>query len=245
MKINFNSRTWHFWISAVLAVPILIVSVTAVFIAHDKSLGLKDIPVAAHWLPGYAPAGGKDARGVELRAALVARDGSTWLGVKGGLVHAAEGGSRIVESFSGEEVRGLAESAAGILVATKKGVWLGDGERWQTVLAGESWSVGGDGGTRVQAVLKDRGLFESADGGRTWAAGSAMAALVALPEPPAEDMTLAKLVMDLHTGRALLGKNAMWLWIDAIGLVMAFLAATGIYLWWRGLRRRQQVPTHG
>lgn len=245
MKLDFNSRTWHFWISAVLAVPILIVSVTAVFIAHDKSLGLKEIPVSASWLPGYGTNGKKDPYGVELRTALVARDGSTWLGVKGGLVHALDTQSRVVDVFSGEEVRGLAESAAGILVATKKGIWLGDGKSWQRVLAGESWSVSGGASGPVQAVLKDRGLVESADGGRTWQPAPAMTALAALPEPPAEEMTLGKLVMDLHTGKAILGKNAMWLWIDAIGLVMAFLSATGIYLWWRGLRRKQQLPAHG
>lgn len=245
MKIGFNSRTWHFWISAALAVPILIVSATAVFIAHDKSLGLKEIPISASWLPGYGSSGKKDIRAVELRTSLVARDGSTWLGVKGGLVHAHDGRSRVVELFSGEEVRGLAESAAGILVATKKGIWLGDGESWQPVLAGESWSVGGGSSGPVQAVIKDRGLLESADGGRTWQPAAAMAALAALPEPPAEEMTLGKLVMDLHTGKAIVGKNAMWLWIDAIGLVMTFLSATGIYLWWRGLRRKQQLPAHG
>ncbi|HRP96840.1 MAG TPA: hypothetical protein PL143_11350 [Rhodocyclaceae bacterium] len=245
MKIGFDSRTWHFWISAILAVPILIVSATAVFIAHDKSLGLREIPVAAGWLPGYVLTDGNEAHAIELRTALVAADGSTWLGVKGGLVRAEGGRSEVVETLAGEEVRGLAESPAGLLVATKKGIWLGTGEDWRRVLDGEGWSVGSAGGERLQAVLKDRGLLESTDGGLTWQPAAAMAALAALPEPPTEELTLGKLVMDLHTGKAFLGKRAMWVWIDAIGLVMTFLSATGIYLWWRGLRRKQQLPAHG
>lgn len=242
MKIGFSSRTWHFWISAALALPILIVSVTAVFIAHDRSLGLKDIPVSAGWLPGYTAAPAKDALKAELRAALVTRDGAIWLGVKGGLVRMQDGRATLVELFAGEEIRGLAETSAGILVATKKAVWLGENENWQPVLRGESWHVGSNGNGRVQAVLKDRGLLESTDGGRQWQTAPAMAALAALPQPPVEEMTLGKLVMDLHTGKAFLGKNAMWLWIDAIGLVMSFLSVTGIYLWWRGLRRKSQLP---
>ena len=245
MKIGFNTRSWHFWISAALAAPILIVSTTAVLIAHDKSLGLKEIPVSAGWLPGYAAPGRKAAQETELRAALVARDGSTWLGVKGGLVRTQDGAGRVVAAFTGEEVRSLAETAAGILVATKKGVWLGSGDSWQQVLRGEAWQIGSGADGRLHAVVKDRGLLESNDGGRQWQPAAAMAALAALPKPPAEEMTLGKLVMDLHTGKALLGKNAEWLWIDAIGMVMSFLSATGIYLWWRGLRRKSRLPAQG
>lgn len=240
MKASFNSRTWHFWISALLAVPILIVSVTAIFIAHDKSLGLKDIPVAAGWLPGYA--GERGGHETELRAVLVAADGSTWLGAKGGLVHTHDDRTTLVAAFAGEEVRSLAETATGILVGTKKGVWLGRGDDWQQVLRGEVWHIAGAPDGTLRAVLKDRGLLESGDGGRRWEAAQAMAALHALPQPPAEALTLGKLVMDLHTGKAFLGKQAMWLWIDAVGLVMAFLSATGIYLWWRGLRRKSRLP---
>lgn len=241
MRIGFNSRTWHFWISALLALPILIVGVTAVFIAHDRSLGLKEIPVAAGWLPGYAGEG-KGRHETELRAALVAADGSTWLGAKGGLVRTRDGDAALVAAFAGEEVRSLAETPAGILVGTKKGVWLGRDEDWHQVLRGEVWQIAGAPDGTLRAVLKDRGLLESTDGGLRWQVAPAMAALDALPRAPMEELTLGKLVMDLHTGKAFLGKNAMWLWIDVIGVVMAFLSVTGIYLWWRGLRRKSQLP---
>jgi hypothetical protein len=42
--------------------------------------------------------------------------------------------------------------------------------------------------------------------------------------------------MDLHTGKALLGKHAEWLWIDLVGGALLFLSLTGVYLWWRGRR---------
>lgn len=56
-----------------------------------------------------------------------------------------------------------------------------------------------------------------------------------------ERITLGKLMLDLHTGRAFLGKEAEWIWIDLLGLVWVFLGGTGLYLWWHAQTRRRNV----
>ena len=56
MKLSFNSRKWHAWLSFTLALPILLVAVTAILIAHSQKLGFRDIKVDPSWLPGYAMA---------------------------------------------------------------------------------------------------------------------------------------------------------------------------------------------
>ena len=43
MKLNLKARSWHTWASIILALPILIVGASAVFIAHKKSLNTEDI----------------------------------------------------------------------------------------------------------------------------------------------------------------------------------------------------------
>lgn len=82
--MKYNNRRWHSWISAILALPILIVGLTAIFIAHDKALGLKKMGVSAEWLPGYGQTKSEHA---ELRATLPLADGGLWLAAKGGLMH--------------------------------------------------------------------------------------------------------------------------------------------------------------
>jgi hypothetical protein len=43
MRFNFNARNWHNWISIILVLPILIVAITAIFIAHHKALGMEQL----------------------------------------------------------------------------------------------------------------------------------------------------------------------------------------------------------
>jgi hypothetical protein len=50
-------------------------------------------------------------------------------------------------------------------------------------------------------------------------------------------LPLARVIRDLHTGEALLGHDAEWIWNDIVGGTMTFLALTGVYLWWKGQRR--------
>jgi uncharacterized iron-regulated membrane protein len=57
-----------------------------------------------------------------------------------------------------------------------------------------------------------------------------------------ERVTLGKLMLDLHTGKAFFGKEAEWIWIDLLGGVWVFLGFTGIYLWWRTQTKRRMRP---
>ena len=74
-----SSRLVHLWSGVLLAVPMFIVGVTAVFIAHKDALGLKDMPV------GFMPAGME--REHELRSVAQDASGQLWLGGQQGLVH--------------------------------------------------------------------------------------------------------------------------------------------------------------
>jgi hypothetical protein len=244
MQLKFNSRTWHNWISVILAVPILIVAVTAVFIAHDHELGLKEIDVtrAVSWLPGYGEAEMK-AMKQEVRASLSTPDGRLWLGTKAGLYEVANGEARAVEALGGSDVRDLAAASFGLVAAAKNGVWVQGAAGWNKVLKGDAWNASLNPDGSVAVTLKDKGVLMSSDG-RDWrenaAAGAALAAM------PAETMvtkpiTLGKLVKDLHTGKAFFGKEWEWIWIDLIGLVMTFLGGTGVYMWWRGEKRKREM----
>lgn len=235
-----NSRNLHVWASIALALPILIVSLTAIFIAHDDALGTKKIEVGAYWLPGYAVSG---AYLPEIRTVHAASDGRTYVGLKGGLFRLDA--DRLVreDALGYTEVRALAETSRGLMAATKSGVWLREDGRWSRVLDGEAWSLGKARGGELITALKQRGAMQSHDGGASWRpAEGVMLAVAGLPAAETrEALTLQKLILDLHTGQAFLGKSAEWIWIDLIGLAMACLTVTGVLMWWRSRRHELRV----
>jgi hypothetical protein len=240
---SFGSfRGWHLWLSIALSLPILIVALTAILIAHGKSLGLKEIQVSAGWLPGMDAGRPEEA---QPRALWVAPDGVQWLGTKAGLYRVRGELIERVEDLGRADVRGLLGLDSHLVVATTKGLYRvaqvsGAGER---VARGDFWSVAVTPQGLV-AVGKDDRLLRSTDAGATWSeyeAGSAAAGRVAAGMATAQHsdtVPLSKLVMDLHTGKAFFGKTYEWVWIDLIGATMALLTLTGLVMWWRGQRRK-------
>jgi hypothetical protein len=241
MKINLKARSWHTWASLILALPILIVGASAIFIAHKKSLNTEDITVNAKWLPGYQTEETK-ATGVEPRTALTTRGGTTYVGTQEGL-YSLEGDTlAAVEALAGMPVRGLAESGFGLVAAAKNGIWLEQRGEWTRVMKGDAWNAGTRADGSVVVSVKDKGLLVSADG-RQWQADPLLGkALAALPGTVTEKpLTLGKLIMDLHTGQAFFGKKGEWIWIDLVGLAMCLLAMTGVYMWWRAEKRKSAL----
>lgn len=244
MQFKFNARTWHNWISVILVVPILTVAVTAVFIAHNKRLGLNEIDVSGvvGWLPGYGAAAMKEEH-MEVRSSLTTPDGRQLIGTQTGL-YRIDGTKLVpVSELVGLQVRDLVAVPWGMVAATKGGIWVEQGGIWRMAYKGDAWNanIGPDGAVAV--AIKDKGLVVSRDGAEWKPDPAIKRALSTMPAAmmKQERITLGKLVMDMHTGQAFLGKKTVWVWIDVIGLVMTFLGLTGVYLWWRGERRKREM----
>jgi hypothetical protein len=240
MKLFFKSRSWHNWVAVILALPLLIVALTSVFIAHKKALGTESIEVAAGWLPGYRAAAKEAA--VEARTTLATADGRRFVGTQGGLFELRDGRLVAIEALGRTPVRALAEADWGLVAATKAGIWIERNGVWQRARAGDAWSADRQPDGRVVVALKDAGLLESRDGAGWAPEPQLAAALAALPaEASGERLTLHKLVMDLHTGKAFFGKDGEWIWIDLLGLAMALLGLTGLWMWWRAEARKASL----
>lgn len=241
MKRFGSLRGWHAWLSVILALPILLVSVTAIFIAHDKALGLKEIPVEAKWLPGYAD--GNWRQSLEIRSHFVSPDGSQYVGSKYGLFRVEAGSLVAIGGTEGLEVRGLHQHQGHLLLATKTGLYVAANGSVGKVLNMETWSLTVLPDGTLSASVRDDGIMTSTDGGSTWRRHQPVAEAVSayartMPDRP---LTLGNLVMDLHTGKAFLSKDTQWLWIDATGAVMTFLGLSGLVMWWRTRRRKAQA----
>lgn len=234
MKISFNSRKWHAWLSFAVAIPILIVAISAVFIAHGQALGFRDIKVDASWLPGYTHA----AVQREVRATLQTTE-ALWIGTQAGLFYQTSAGVAAVAAFEDQEVRALLPSSTGVLILTTQGLFAKHDEQWRKVSRAPVVSAYADNGI-VFAVFRGQSLQSSSDGGATWQpVASAQMVLADLPAPRigSTSMLLARVIRDIHTGEALFGHDAEWIWNDIVGGALIFLALTGLYLWWRGQRK--------
>lgn len=53
MMSKFNYRKWHAWLSFILSLPIFLVAVTSMLIAHSQALGFREIKIYPNWLPGH------------------------------------------------------------------------------------------------------------------------------------------------------------------------------------------------
>ncbi len=240
MSSETGLRGWHAWWSVALALPIVIVSLTAIFIAHEDSLGLKGIP-----LPASLRLNSEDkwtARTVEVRG-LHQHGATMFVATKYGLLMHQNDKLDAVTELAGIEVRGLASVGNTLFAAAKNGVWTLQDGQWKRAYSGEAWSVNALPGGAVAAAVKGSGLLLSRDGGTTWTSdenlNEGLSRHVADSGP--QKITLHKLIMDMHTGKAFFGKEYEWLWIDIVSGTMLFLTFSGLFIWWRARRKKRQM----
>jgi uncharacterized iron-regulated membrane protein len=230
-KPVFWPRRWHGGLAIVLALPFGLMAVTGFLFAQGNLLGTRNIHVNASWLPGYQ--GNADARPA-IRAAAV--EGDTWWVITRGGVLRVEGNiATPVDALAPEEVRSLIATPQGLLAIGGKGLWLEQGGEWMLILKGPIVQASGDAHTLV-AILRNRGAQISQDGGDSWQplAPRLLTALQKMTWPAGANnrISLAQLIHDLHTGSALFGERAAWIWEDMLALSLFFLCSSGIYMWW-------------
>lgn len=225
------------WVSIALLIPMFIIGATAIFIAHDKSLGTQDLQLA--------PAMAGNAMNMKMPEVIV-RDvatvgDATFIASQAGLFRMVGGFPVREPGIPKGEFRSVKADAAGTLYAAGKyGLWQRAGSgAWTQLREGDFHGLGlmPNG---IVAYLKDQGTLLSSDGGKSWieAPGFAKLGVLAAREP--EAYTLQKLVMDLHTGKFFFGKSAEWIWIDILGATLLMLCLTGGWMWWRSQKQKAQ-----
>lgn len=221
-----SNRLVHLWSGVLLALPMFIVGVTAIFLAHEKSLGIKDMPLG--WL-SMAP-----TRELELRSVAQAADGRLWLGSQQGLF--VQQADEQPQRQADVEVRQLLSEGDSLWVASKMGLYQLQGDDFALRLEGDVHGISRLVDGQLMASVKDLGALHSRDG-LSWNAWAGNEALLAAQGDVAKPYTFGKLVMDLHTGKAFFGKSGEWLWIDVLGFTLALLGLTGVWVWWQSRRR--------
>ncbi|ALG66528.1 PepSY domain-containing protein [Beggiatoa leptomitoformis] len=239
MRLKFNARTWHAWLSIVLAIPFLIVALSAIFIYHGQALGFRDIMINVGWLPAYREAPRDDPQ-ADIRIFIPVADGA-WIGTRGGLVRQIGDTVQLIPAFAGQEIRALLPLAEKIIVLTQQGLWIEQVGEWKRISPRGFILNAFVANNQLYLALRGKALQTSQDEGKNWTAVKEFSPILA-KLPPSEnqsgEISVARFIRDLHTGSAIVGHDAEWVWGDVIAAIFLFLIGTGFYLWWRGQLRR-------
>ncbi len=82
----------------------------------------------------------------------------------------------------------------------------------------------------IRIATKDKRFLESKDFGKHWIELQAINAISGVLDMPREDTSLGRLVLDLHTGRAFLGKQWGWIWIDLAASLLILITLSGLIM---------------
>jgi hypothetical protein len=241
---------WHRRLGVVAAAFVLMLSVTGIVLNHTPELGLDRRFIDWPWLIGAYGDGSADLPAFKPGAHWLYRaangqvyfDATEVAPCNGELIGALQAGDMLIAACR-EEV--LLITPAGELVETisastglavpLRGVGLVDGDVF--LQTADSWFL---------ADLDRMDFSEPAPGGvliQQLAPGVLPQAI--RRDIPAQEswLTWERLLLDLHSGRVI-GPIGVLI-VDAIGVVLAVLAMSGLAMWWLHRRRRRPGSSQG
>ncbi len=241
---------WHRYLGGLAALWVLILALTGLPLNHSAELGLDRRGVDVAWIQRWY-----GVRPPPLSAWPLDEQGTgRWL---------AQGGERLyldATRLPGRYPPLVGAAAVGdlLVAADPRNLYLftADGERIETIHAG-----GPAAPARVRGLgTTADGRLAVDDGRRWWRADAALlrwepldgspARTARASAPPADlaarigrqatagAITLERLLLDLHSGR-LLTRAGVWI-MDGAALLLLILAGSGVWLWYRGARKRRQ-----
>jgi hypothetical protein len=204
-------RKLHTWGGVLLTLPMIIIGITTIFIAHADLLGTKNIKFG-EVMPEQEP------------KRLVVQGNQVIIGGKQGVVQLDAQWQLASHQLSGFDVKNLRLLDDSLYATGKQGVYRqqADGQ-WQQIYQADTEDV---------ALLQNQLLVLDKKQGLMLQQSDQSWLLVKAYGKDEGPYDLKKLMMDLHTGEALFGEYD-WLWMDILGLYILIFSVTGIWLWSR------------
>jgi len=242
-KTNWRKRffNWHLWSGLIFTIPILLIAFTAILIAHEKGLGTKEIAINAGWLPGYGSEENIKNYLDDVKDVLIV-DNKTYYASKLGVVIEENQTISILQNTEGNEVRDLQLSGDSLWIASKNGLFVATKNTAVLSKKGDFHGISING-TKLYASEGKHGFYISSDNGKTWVNNTIsktigkekMQSFSASIDNSAylEKLTIEKLALDIHTGKAFFGSGSMWIWIDLVAISLLFMIFTGIWMWYK------------
>ena len=248
-KTNWRKKifNWHSWAGIAFAIPVLLVSLTAILIAHEDGLGTEKALVKIGWLPGYQTKDDNVASFLNDAKAHYYHDKKeiSYYGTKLGLISKEGKQVNIIKETQGAEVRDIINVDKNLWVATKLGLFQYNlsTNKAKKVLGGDFHGISSQG-NKLMAMAGKHGFYFSKNHGTDWSSSQKLASQID-PESLGNlssyleksgiqnKLSWKDLIVDIHTGEAFFGEGSMWVWIDLIGLSLLMMLFTGIWMWYK------------
>ena len=226
-------RALHKWPGILFLFPAFLISITAILLALDGVLHMDRVKINVPTMSS-----GKYAEN-EIKSMAVSAD-RQFAGSKNGLYILEAGEVKSVPELAGSDVRSLLLVNDTLYVASKQGLWqmvgntivrLNDKDVFHVSRTPNNQLLVSAGKSGV--LLFDRNGAEIGDNQLVKEFSAKLAG-----SKQKQPQTLHKLVMDLHTGEAIVGKTLMPFWIAFSGIQLLLLTLTGC---WFVLRKKSGV----
>lgn len=226
-------RDWHIWLGVVLSLPLIIVGITTVFLAFEHQLNLDKYYIPSKIFPGYW--GEKAEQKNEVRAFFKDKNGMEYYGHKYGVLVKNSQDSKEIEFFNKYDIREINSYKGNLLIGAKEGLFLQDNDTFKKVLKQDIWNFHLE--EQIVYITTKEGIF-------TCTNDFTKCDKVELKNEikPITEISLKKLNLDLHTGKALLGKFD-WIWQSLLGIAILFFVYSGFYLWYKKKFRKKDSLT--
>lgn len=221
-ELKKKLRDWHIWLGIIVSFPLTIISATTIIFAFANPLNLDNYFISTKYFPGYW--GEKNEKKNELKSFYKDEHGNEYFGYKFGLLVKNNEHIENIEFFDKQEIRVINKIDQKLIVGTKKGLFLKQKNEYKNIINEEIFGV---------YVYDNESFITSKIGfyrcDRNFIQCNKNE--IDSTETVQDKVSLKKLNVDLHTGKAIFGKSLEWLWQTILGLCLLFFVFSGCYLW--------------
>lgn len=241
---NINVRRIHFWLSVAVAIPLLIVAISGIFIGLRGAMPTITVPLS--WM------GNKDIpETLPMTTFLQDSHQTIWIGNAQGLSKIQQDQVTSLPVFQGQEIVSVAQFSDNStpIVATKMAVWVNTEGKWSPPLKGRVRMLSRLPNGNVLAIVGGRGEFANGqpmitEDGVNWHTYQIAVSSNQLM-PPLTDgkIPLHMFMRELHSGAYFVGKGlGEWIYNSFMGVMLIILIITGFVMWLKAtLRKRHQT----
>ncbi len=219
-------RAWHKWPGILFLFPAFLISITAILLALDGLLHMDRVKINMPFTTDtYSE--------IEIKSMVAGAD-RQYVGSKNGL-YIVEG-IRVssVPELAGSDVRSLLLVNDTLYISSKQGLWRMAGSKVVRLIDKDVFHVSMSNNQLLVSAGK-KGIIQLARNGKEVKnnplAGDITSKLDGSRQK--QPQTLHKLVIDLHTGEAIVGKTLVPYWIAFSGIQMLLLTLTGCWFAFR------------
>ncbi|MBL4747098.1 MAG: PepSY domain-containing protein [Flavobacteriaceae bacterium] len=239
-----KTRKWHNWIGLILSIPTFIVGFTALLITFEGAYknNTSEPLINVAWLPGYSKILSNSVtseKSPRIRASLSLSLNERFIGTSNGLYVVRNHQVTSITTIEGTAVHCLHKTDSCIWIGTKKGLFKMELSSRKTSVTFDKEIHHIESPNDSTLLISDnKTLYISTNKGGSWRKDSLSQNLhfpiiATATSQQTKSIKLHKLIIDMHTGKAFLGKKLEGIWVFILGLSLSVLSFTGSYMWYK------------